>query len=181
MVALGYIAVARLLYPVARDILRVAEGYGAVGSLAFHIALALSVAFLIGYLTQCSSNSGISHVAGIIVMTLCFINLSICQQVLGQIDILEAPDATIVEQRWEEGTILQISVRSRLDVILLIGSCLVLTREVDSRHVLVSLDDRNILLRLGKDSIRVEVSHTHLRVAEVGRCTVDAVARLSKV
>ena len=98
---------------------------------------------------------------------------SINQQVLRLVTVDDTGQTVIIEQRSVELTILPAQLIRLMGPISFIG--IIVSLEVNSRHVRISLCSRIVLLGLCQISLRVEVSHTHGRVAEVSRSTIDAV------
>ena len=93
----------------------------------------------------------------------------VCQQVLGQIDVMEACNAIVIQQWCKELRVVQ-------PLLVATGEVTVATAEVDSRHILVGKYISITLLALSKDSVGIEVCCAHFIRAEVSRCTIYAVA-----
>ena len=97
------------------------------------------------------------------------------QQVAREVNVTEVGETVVVEERRVE---LGQSVFIDQSFLVASGEVAVTTREVYGCHVRVCRVC--VIGRLGcEDGVRVVVGHTHRRIAEVGRCTVDAVDRRS--
>ena len=101
----------------------------------------------------------------------------ISQQVLRLIAVDDTSQAIIVEQWSVELPSLGVPAQP-ISPLGLNGP--IMSLEVNSRHTRISLCSRIVLLGLCQISLRVEVSHTHRRVAEVSRSTVYAVGNSTR-
>ena len=163
------VAVSNVLTSLAEDHMTLDElllGSRHSGNTTIPSLIGIGAAVVAKLLTEEVTEVIVEHIVGGLVRGL---RRTVDQQVLRQVDIAEASETGFVEQ-W------RIEVLAFLQTLLITLRHIVVAREVDSGHTLMSQYGSIALLGLCEDGVWVEVSHLHCTVAIVGRCAVDAVA-----